>query len=112
MLKYKGYTGWFELDSEAKIFHGEVFGTRDVITFQGRTAEELEHAFRDSVDDYLAFCRERGESPDKPYSGKLNLRLPKELHKAIAALARAEGISLNDLIVAALQRRVQRRARG
>jgi len=76
MLKYKGYTGHVEFDDEAAIFHGEVLELRDVITFQGKTVSEIEKAFRDSIDDYLEFCRERGEEPDKPFSGRLMLRLP------------------------------------
>ena len=71
MLTYGGYAARFELDSEAEILHGEVFGTRDVITFQGETAAELEKAFHDSVDDYLEFCKERGEAPEEPFSGRL-----------------------------------------
>ena len=63
MMDYKGYVGRVEYDDEAGIFHGEVINTRDVITFQGETVEELRKAFRDSVDDYLAFCAERGEEP-------------------------------------------------
>ena len=66
MLNYNGYTGRVEFDDEAGLFHGEVLGLRDVVTFQGRSVEELEHAFRDSIDDYLAFCEERGEEPDRP----------------------------------------------
>lgn len=57
------------------MFHGEVIDLRDVITFQGTSVEELERAFQDSVDDYLEFCEERGEEPDKPFSGRLMLRL-------------------------------------
>jgi predicted HicB family RNase H-like nuclease len=64
MLKYKGYTGHVEFDDEAGLFHGEVLDLRDVITFQGKSVEELEQAFRDSIDDYLAFCKERDEEPD------------------------------------------------
>jgi hypothetical protein len=55
-MTYKGYLGRFEFDSEAGIFHGEVSGLRDVVTFQGRTLTELENAFHESVDDYLDFC--------------------------------------------------------
>ena len=65
MLKYKGYTGHVEFDDESGIFHGEVLDLRDVITFQGRSVEEIEQAFRDSIDDYLDFCQARGEEPDK-----------------------------------------------
>ena len=63
MLKYKGYTGHVEFDDEAGLFHGEVIDTRDVITFQGTTVEEIQVAFRDSVDDYTDFCSARGEKP-------------------------------------------------
>ncbi len=66
MLEYKGYRGRVELDSDARLFHGEVVETRDVITFQGTNVDELEQAFRDSLDDYLEFCAERSEEPDKP----------------------------------------------
>lgn len=75
MLRYKGFTGHVEFDDEAGLFHGEVIDLRDVITFQGTSVEELERAFQDSVDDYLEFCEERGEEPDKPFSGRLMLRL-------------------------------------
>lgn len=61
MLKYKGYTGRAKFDDEAGLFHGELLDLRDVITFQGTSVEKLEKEFRDSVDDYLEFCKERGE---------------------------------------------------
>jgi predicted HicB family RNase H-like nuclease len=98
MLKYKGYTGQVELDSEAGVFHGEVLDTRDVITFEGTTVEELEQAFRDSIDDYLEFCHERGDEPDKPFSGRLMVRLSPELHRRLFIDARSSGKSLNQLI--------------
>ena len=55
-------------DDEAGIFHGEVIGTRDVITFEGTSVAQLRKAFRFSIDDYLAVCAERGRQPDKPLS--------------------------------------------
>ena len=55
-MEYKGYVGKVEFDDDAEIFHGEVLDTRDVITFQGKSVGELRQAFRDSIDDYLAFC--------------------------------------------------------
>jgi len=64
MMQYKGYTGRVEFDDEADLFHGEVIGLRDVITFQGRTVDEVKRAFHDSVDDYLAFCAKRREHVD------------------------------------------------
>lgn len=104
MLEYKGYTGRVEYDDEAHLFHGEALGTRDVITFQGTNVEEIEQAFRDSIDDYLEYCQERGEDPDKPFSGRLMVRLPSEIHRELYLEARREGKSLNQLIVDRLAR--------
>jgi predicted HicB family RNase H-like nuclease len=95
MMNYKGYAGYIQFDSEAEIFHGEVVDTRDVITFQGKTVKELKKAFRDSIDDYLEFCEERGEESDKPFSGKFVLRLSPELHHKAYVKALESGKSLN-----------------
>ncbi|TLU82931.1 MAG: type II toxin-antitoxin system HicB family antitoxin [Chlorobium sp.] len=95
MLFYKGYTGQVEFDGEAGIFHGEVLDTRDVITFQGKTVDEIETAFRESIEDYLEFCKARGEEPDKPFSGKLVLRITPELHHKVYLKAAKSGKSLN-----------------
>ncbi|NEX14467.1 MAG: toxin-antitoxin system HicB family antitoxin [Prosthecochloris sp.] len=95
MLTYKGYNGHVEYDDEAGIFHGEVLDARDVVTFQGTTVSEIETAFRESVDEYLAFCNERGEEPDKPFSGKLILRMTPDLHHKVFLKAAKAGKSLN-----------------
>lgn len=104
MLHYKGYTGVVEFDDEAGVFHGEVLDTRDVITFQGTTVEEIEHAFRESLDDYLDFCAERNEEPDKPFSGRLMVRLSTDVHRNLYVQAKSEGKSLNQLIAERLSR--------
>ncbi len=67
MMQYKRYIGKVEFDTDADILHGEVVGIRDVVTFQGKSIAEVRRAFKQSVDDYLDFCRQRGEQPDKPY---------------------------------------------
>jgi predicted HicB family RNase H-like nuclease len=66
VLEYRGYQGCVEYDQDAGSAHGFVRNIRDVITFRGRTPDELQAAFRTSVDDYLAFCAERGEPPETP----------------------------------------------
>ena len=98
MMEYKGYFAKVEFDDEADIFHGEVINLRDVITFQGQAVDELHQALKDSIDDYLEFCAERGETPEKPYSGKFMVRVEPELHKTIAIKAREDGKSLNSWI--------------
>lgn len=94
-LQYKGYLGQFQFDAQERIFHGRVINTRDVITFQGRSVDELEQALRDSVEDYLDFCRKLGQPPEKPFSGRFNVRLNPELHREVVLAARASGQSLN-----------------
>jgi len=106
MLKYKDYLGEIEYDSEGKIFTGEVKGLRAVLTFQGRTAEEIEESFRNTIDLYLAMCREDGVSPEKPYSGHFNVRIPPELHREIAFSAAEEKKSINQWIIDTFQKAI------
>jgi predicted HicB family RNase H-like nuclease len=97
-MKYKGYEAIVQFDEDANIFHGEVINTRDVITFQGTSVKELKKAFEGSVEDYLAFCKERGEEPDKPFSGNFVVRIRPDLHRRLYTLAKKAGKSLNALI--------------
>jgi len=95
LLTYKEYKGQFEVDIEAGIIFGRVLGIRDVITFKGKTVEEATQAFKDSVDDYLDFCQEIGEKPNKPFSGKLPFRTTPEVHRQIYIAAKKTGKSIN-----------------
>ena len=103
MMEYKGYIGKVEIDDEVGILYGEVINVRDVITFEGTTVEEVQQAFRESVDDYLEFCAQRGESPEKPFSGKFVVRLPAELHRKAYIQAKLKDKSLNSWITEVLQ---------
>ncbi|MBN1646442.1 MAG: type II toxin-antitoxin system HicB family antitoxin [Spirochaetales bacterium] len=102
-MTYKGYTGIVVFDEDARIFHGEVVGLKDIVTFQGSSVDELEKAMAESVDFYLDWCRERGKEPDKPYSGKLMLRTTPELHSQAVIAASRIGVSLNKYIEKAIE---------
>jgi len=103
MLKaYKGYSAKVSIDEDLNVLHGEILGTSDVVTFQGSSIEELAKAFHDSVDDYLAFCEERGKDPERPFSGRFVLRLPSELHREVAIAAQLANVSMNEWIVTTL----------
>ena len=65
-MEYRGYRGVVQHDGPDGLLCGEVVGIRDVITYQGRSASEVRQAFKDSVDEYLAICSERGREPDRP----------------------------------------------
>lgn len=97
MMEYKGYFGKVEFDDEAKILHGQVIGLRDIITFQAQDIAGIMKAFRDSVDDYLAFCEQEGKEPDKSYSGSFILRVPPKLHRSLDVAAQVSGKSVNAL---------------
>jgi len=107
MMEYKGYFAKIEFDDDANIFHGEVINLRDVITFEGETVKELKQAFWDSIDDYLDFCADRGEAPEKPYSGKFVVRVEPELHKNITIEARKAGKSLNVWVSDAISKKLK-----
>lgn len=110
MMEYRGYVGKVEFDDEADLFHGEVVNTRDVITFQGKSVDELRLAFHESVDNYLAFCEERGEEPDKPFSGQFVTRISPELHRQINLAATLAGKSLNAFLTEQSQAAVDKQA--
>jgi len=109
MMEYKGYIGKVEMDDEVGILYGEVINIRDVITFEGTSVDEVHKAFHESVDDYLEFCAKRGESPEKPFSGKFVVRLPVELHRKAYIQARLADKSLNGWVTEVLQTVLQER---
>jgi len=102
MIEYKGYIGQIEFDNKAKIFHGNVINTKDVITFQGKNADEIEKEFKLSIDDYLKWCKDDNIEPEKPYSGKFIVRVSPELHKKIALISNKNKLSINKFVEKAL----------
>lgn len=108
-MRYKNYSAEIECDDEAGVFHGRVVNIRDTITFEGSTVEELRKEFRKSVDVYLELCAKHGRTPNRPYSGKLVVRIDTNLHCDAAAAAKAAGESLNAFIARSLQRTLRGR---
>ena len=98
MMKYKGYLGHVVYDAEARIFHGEVVGLTAVVTFQGKSVDELEKAFHDSIECYVALCEEMQVKPEKTFSGTFNLRIDPALHARLVIKAKTAGVSLNSFI--------------
>ncbi len=103
MMEYKGYRAAVIFDDSVEIFHGEVVDTRDVVTFQGVSVDELRREFKISVDDYLEFCRERGREPDKPYSGEISFKVSSKVHRTADAAARSEGKTLEEWLAETLE---------
>jgi predicted HicB family RNase H-like nuclease len=108
MMKYKGYVAKTEIDTESGLIFGEVIGLRDVVTFQGMSVAEAVRALQESVDLYLRTCAEQGLEPERPYSGSIVVRTKPRIHRALVALAKARGQSLNELVDQVLTRTVRR----
>jgi predicted HicB family RNase H-like nuclease len=101
-MTYKGYIGKVVIDEEENELHGTVINTRDMITFVGRTVAQTRKALADSVEVYLKYCAEKGITPNKPYSGKILLRVKPALHAQLVERAAEADKSLNEFAEEAL----------
>jgi len=106
ILTYKSYIGSVHYSTDDDVFHGKIEGIRDLVTFEGRSVDELKRAFQKAVDDYVEFCRKVGKEPEKPYKGSFNVRISPELHRKAAVKASLSGISLNQFVQKAIEKAV------
>ncbi|ASL26971.1 type II toxin-antitoxin system HicB family antitoxin [Azotobacter chroococcum] len=104
VMNYKGYSARIEYSDEDKLLVGHIVGINDVVGFHGESVPELRGAFEEAVDDYLETCAKLGRAPQKPYSGKLSLRMAPELHASISAKAMLSNKSINQWVVDVLDR--------
>ena len=104
LMNYKNYSARIEYSDEDTCFIGHIAGIRDVVGFHGESVTELRAAFEEAVDDYLATCEKLKRSPQRPYSGKMMLRIDPNIHAKVAMLAEAQGKSLNAWAQEALRR--------
>lgn len=102
-MTYKDYCARLEYSDEDGCFIGRVAGIRDIVAFHGDSVVELRAAFEEAVNDYLATCEREGLKPQRPYSGKVMLRIPPEVHARAAMQAEAHGKSLNQWVAEALR---------
>jgi predicted HicB family RNase H-like nuclease len=104
MMQYKGYTAKIEYDDEDQLFYGNVLDLNDVITFSGASTAELLRGLEESVDAYLMYCKEKGRQPEKPFSGKVQLRLTADEHRDATVAAASCRLSLNQFFVWCIRR--------
>ena len=108
VLRYKDFIGTVEFNADDKVFHGKLAFITDLVTFEGASVTELESAFVEAVDDYLALCQSVGKKPEKSFAGSFNIRMKPELHRQAAIVSLEKGVSLNQLVVEALQKYVEK----
>lgn len=102
-MSYNGYQARVEFDPQDRLFVGHIAGIRDIVGFHGKSVAELEAAFHEAVDDYLAACKKLKQPPNRPFSGRVMLRLPPELHARASAAAELTGMSFNQWAARALE---------
>ena len=106
---YKGYAAHIEYSDEDGCFVGHIAGIRDVVGFDGDSVDALRAAFEEAVDDYLETCEKIRRAPQKSYSGKLSLRVPPEIHAAVATAAEVSGKSINQWVADVLDKAADRK---
>lgn len=106
VLEYKGYYAKIEYSTKDQVLFGKIEGIRDLVNFESASATGIEKEFHLAVDDYLAFCEEIGQKPEKPYKGVFNVRISPELHRAAAIAADKKGETLNAFVAEAIDEAV------
>lgn len=103
-MTYKGYAARIEYSEEDGCFVGHLVGIRSIVGFDGKSVAELRKQFRVAVDHYLEASAKLGQAPEKPFSGRMMLRVPPSLHARASAAAEVQGVSLNQWAARALER--------
>jgi predicted HicB family RNase H-like nuclease len=95
LLEFKGFKAKIEFSAEDNVFFGHLIGIDDVVSFEGETVAQLKTSFEEAVDFHIEVCEKSGKQAKKNFSGKLLLRIPQNLHEAIAESAAKRGKSIN-----------------
>lgn len=102
ILKYKDYEGTAELDMSRGVCRGKVLFIDDLVTYEAASPVNLQREFEAAVDDYLETCEQVGKEPQRTFRGQFNVRVAPELHRAASLRAVTEGVTLNEVVVRAL----------
>ena len=95
MMTHKGYAARIEYSDDDACFVGHIAGIKDIVGFHGESVAELRDAFEEAVEDYLETCDALNRQPSKPFSGKLELSIPPDIHAGIAVAAETSGKSID-----------------
>jgi predicted HicB family RNase H-like nuclease len=101
-MHYKGYTTKVEYSAADTCLIGRIIGIKDIVVFHGDSVPGFKAAFEEAVDDYLEYCAKKGKEPQKPYSGKITLKIPPEVHAKLAVKAEMSGTNINDFLLETL----------
>ncbi|MGF9913759.1 toxin-antitoxin system HicB family antitoxin [Paenibacillus ehimensis] len=88
-------------DESGRYFYGKYLEL-DGCQSTGQTIEELYESLKEALEGYLEVKLEYGDpipEPQGDYSGSIRVRMPKTLHRDLAAAAELEGVSLNQYML-------------
>jgi predicted HicB family RNase H-like nuclease len=108
LMEYKDYYGTVEFSSADNVLFGKVLGVKGLISYEGRSLQDLKNDFEGAIDDYLKICAEEGLVPHREYKGKFNVRVSPEVHKELVLYSAARGKSLNSTVEEAIKNYVMR----
>lgn len=103
LLEYKGYYGTVEFSANDEVLFGKVIGVNSLISYEGKSVEQLKVDFEEAIDDYLDLCAEKGLEPEKVYKGSFNVRVSPEIHKDLVLYSAAHGQTLNSTVEEAIK---------
>ncbi len=102
LMEINGFKAVIKYDPEIEMFRGEFLELNGGADFYAKDIDSLKKEGAISLKVFLDACKKRNIEPKKEYSGKFNLRVPSNLHADIVNAAKADGKSLNQWIVDAL----------
>ena len=108
MMKYKDFYGSVEFSNSDNIFFGRIVGIQDRILFEGKDIDSLRKNFEETVDWYIAACKEVGKEPEKVYKGSFNVRIDTSLHKQLELYSASHGKTLNSTVEEAIKKYISK----
>ncbi|MFA6506275.1 MAG: hypothetical protein WCT14_09265 [Treponemataceae bacterium] len=65
VLTYNDHVGSVHYCAESEVFYGKVEGIDDLISFEGKSVDDLKASFEEAVEDYSELCRSAGKEVEK-----------------------------------------------
>lgn len=103
-VRYRDYQGSVDFEDNKLVIR--VLHIDDLITTEVESAADVEAAFAELVEDYLATCAEVGKEPARPFKGLFNVRVPPDLHRQAAFAAARNEVTLNSFVTTALEEKL------
>ena len=61
----KGFSGTVEYSPEDDVLFGKLIGINGLVSYEGKSIDELKDDFREAVDDYVDMCRKKYWTAEK-----------------------------------------------